>query len=633
MICETSSAAQTFVIRKQICDAGSDSLCTDWANKTLSPDDETPPDEEETGSAPSGYDITFIPDSISQQNQASVSFRFIAAQTGASHAYSIDDTDPATPAIAGTGTVTTPDMIVSGIDLSGLRDGSLTLQATLSANGKTGTPVSAIIMKDATAPSILTLNPPDNASDVWGNSSIALSFDEPVLKGAGTVSIHNISGTLFETFSASSSRISISGNGTTITPTSSFISGTTYYVNMDAGTFTDLAGNPSPAITGSTSWNFTASGTPQPIQTIPTNGAREFTAFSVDGTTYVALANMTNGSTSNINSRLYRFEPSNPDASKLVAIQDIPTKGAAGWEAFTVSGTTYLLVANQIDGTNHSTNSVLYRFEPSNPDASKLVAIQNIPSTGAADWEAFDVGGTTYIVLANHRNSSTTNINSTLYRFEPSNPDSSKLAAIQSIPTNGALDWEAFSVDGTTYLAVANHYNTSSGGYTIPSKLFRFSPENPDSSKLVEIQSFSANGPTDIDSFTYLGETYLVIGNYALSSAAATLYRFEPERPEGSQLVFVQSLTAGGLFDVETFYSNGFAYIATASFTNDHSKIFRLVPENPDGSKLVEIYTINASKPTSWAHFVAGGASYFAVANQNSGSNYNINSHLFRFQP
>ncbi|OAD20758.1 EPTP domain protein, partial [Candidatus Thiomargarita nelsonii] len=62
---------------------------------------------------------------------------------------------------------------------------------------------------------------------------------------------------------------------------------------------------------------------------------------------------------------------------------------------------------------------------------------QSIPTQGALDWEYFTIGSDHYLAVANHHNDSTYNINSTLYRWH-----GASFVEYQSIPTQGARDWE-----------------------------------------------------------------------------------------------------------------------------------------------------------------------------------------------
>jgi len=495
---------------------------------------------------------------------------------------------------------------------------------------------------DTVAPIVSTFLPADGAVNVAIDVNLVITFSENVQKGTGNIIIKKSSdNTVVETIPVSDAKVDIVDAVVTINPEAALASGMGYYVTVDSGAFADMSDNAFAGISGSTAWNFVVAGvsTPQALQGIPTVGALDWEPFTVDGETYLALASYYNGSSYNINSTLYRFVPTNPDSSKLVAIQSIPTNGAAGWEAFTVDGETYLVLANYYNGSSYNINSMLYRFVPTNPDSSKLVAIQSIPTNGASDWDAFTVGGETYLVLANFLNNSSFNIDSKLYRFVPTNPDSGKLVAIQAIPTNGAQDWEAFAVGGETYLTVANHYNESS--YSINSTLYRFVPANPDASKLVAIQAIPTNGALSWEAFAVGGETYLAVANIYDGSSYninSTLYRFVPTNPDASKLVAIQPVPTNGGVGSNAFTFGGETYLAIAdsyngSSYNIDSGIYCFVPANPDASKLVEIQAVPTNSAHDWESFAVDGEPYLVVANQYNGSSWSIDSRLYRFQP
>ena len=80
------------------------------------------------------------------------------------------------------------------------------------------------------------------------------------------------------------------------------------------------------------------------FQSIPTNGAIEWESFTIDGETYLAVCNNNNGSTPEIDSRIYKW-----NGVTFVYFQGISTFGAIACESFTINGETYLAVANYSD--------------------------------------------------------------------------------------------------------------------------------------------------------------------------------------------------------------------------------------------------------------------------------------------
>ena len=106
---------------------------------------------------PSGYSVAFL---LGPTNAAS--FRISGAEAGATYSYMIESSGGGTP-VTGNGAITAVTQQVSGIDLSGLADGTLTLRLTLAdALGNIGAPASDHMAKDAASPLISLVTPPAN---------------------------------------------------------------------------------------------------------------------------------------------------------------------------------------------------------------------------------------------------------------------------------------------------------------------------------------------------------------------------------------------------------------------------------------------------------------------------------------
>ena len=133
----------------------------------------------------------------------------------------------------------------------------------------------------------------------------------------------------------------------------------------------------------------------------------------------------------------------------FIEFQSIPTQGACDWESFTINGDTYLAVANwSIDVTQFNVDSLIYRF-----NGVSFVEYQRIPTHSAHDLESFVINGETYLVVANHQIGSTNAADSVIYKW-----NGTAFGEFQKIKTIGAIHWESIKIDGQTYLAVANMY-------------------------------------------------------------------------------------------------------------------------------------------------------------------------------
>ncbi|MBO6496559.1 MAG: Ig-like domain-containing protein, partial [Roseivirga sp.] len=104
-----------------------------------------------------------------------------------------------------------------------------------------------------------TLSPADNAIDILPNANLVMDFNEDVYVGSGDITIAQTSdNTVLETIDVASDKVSIVDGVVTINPDNALLPPSTeFYVMVDAGAFTDDAGNSYAGISNNTSWTFT----------------------------------------------------------------------------------------------------------------------------------------------------------------------------------------------------------------------------------------------------------------------------------------------------------------------------------------------------------------------------------------
>ena len=119
---------------------------------------------------------------------------------------------------------------------------------------------------DVTSPTVLTLNPSDNAANVTATSNLTMTFNETVQKGTGSISIKE-GGIVTQTIAVSDASVTVSGATVTINP-ADFTFSSAVNVEMPAGTFKDLANNNYAGITTATAWNFAVEAAPSVCNTI-----------------------------------------------------------------------------------------------------------------------------------------------------------------------------------------------------------------------------------------------------------------------------------------------------------------------------------------------------------------------------
>lgn len=118
---------------------------------------------------------------------------------------------------------------------------------------------------DETAPGLVSLSPENDFSAALTNTSLVVNYDEPVIAGtSGSLTVFKTSdNSVVETISLPSEQVSTSGSAGIVRLSTQLEASTSYYVDVDAGFFTDAATNPAPAISGTTEWSFTTRGAPQ----------------------------------------------------------------------------------------------------------------------------------------------------------------------------------------------------------------------------------------------------------------------------------------------------------------------------------------------------------------------------------
>ena len=158
-------------------------------------------------SAPSGYSVVVDQDPITVSNQASVSFTFSGAEVGSTYAYTFSSNGGGTD-VTGGGTISTATDQITGIDLSGLGDGTVTLSVTLANGNGTGSAATDSSTKATSAPSGYSVVVDQDPITVSNQASVSFTFS-----GA------EVGSTYAYTFSSNGGGTDVTGGGTISTAT------------------------------------------------------------------------------------------------------------------------------------------------------------------------------------------------------------------------------------------------------------------------------------------------------------------------------------------------------------------------------------------------------------------------------
>ena len=197
--------------------------------------------------APSGYSVNIDQAEINNGNKTALSFTFASAEMGATYNYSIEDTNPGTAAVTGTGTIGTATDQISNVDVSGLDNDTLTLTLHLTDTAvNQGVNATDTVVKDTVAPTLSSITPADETTNVAIDTNITIKFNESLdtsvttgwTVGCSTGSFN------FTNFNAeiSYSTTTNANDTVTINPNTN-LSNSTTYGNITISGLKDLVGN------------------------------------------------------------------------------------------------------------------------------------------------------------------------------------------------------------------------------------------------------------------------------------------------------------------------------------------------------------------------------------------------------
>ncbi len=262
------------------------------------------------------------------------------------------------------------------------------------------------------------------------------------------------------------------------------------------------------------------------LQRIPTSGARAVEPLTVDGVELLAIPQLAldvegepptmNGGDSNTDLLLLRLVD-----GRYEPWSALPAPGGEDAEFFTIGGRAFLAVASIRSGAGpyeFTTDSQILAW-----DGISFVCAQRIRSFAAKQWKHWSIGERHFLGLAQGvqlPGLEDQNRPSMVYEW-----DGSSFTPFQEIPSRWAYNWHPFVLDGTTFVAHAEHLDAS--------VLYRW-----DGHQLVPHQDLAARAGRAFASFAAGGEHYLVV---ACLQEPSRLMQWD-----GSRFVDVQELAGLG---------------------------------------------------------------------------------------
>lgn len=202
----------------------------------------------------------------------------------------------------------------------------------------------------AAGPVLLGTYPADDAVNVPVNTSLTMTFDENVTKGAGSasLSIRRVTDNqVIRTVAVTSSEVTVSANIVTISlPSGTLEAGVSYYVLVDAGAFQNSNGMSFAGIISATAWNFTVVSIDTTIPAVtavsPSSGSTTVsidTVFSLEfnKTVFASSGNISIQNTATGDTQVIGVTSSSVQGSGSGVIRVTPTSQLAAGVRYTVS--------------------------------------------------------------------------------------------------------------------------------------------------------------------------------------------------------------------------------------------------------------------------------------------------------
>ena len=347
------------------------------------------------------------------------------------------------------------------------------------------------------------------------------------------------------------------------------------------------------------------------IQDLPTRGAADVEHFTIDGSLYLAFANydgdIRKHKTSSV---IYKMDES---TGKFIFYQTLQTRGAYGLEYFSVAGKHFLAVASPYHGT-YKLDSVIYQW-----NEKLFVVFQGISTKGGSYFAFFKINGEKYLVVANYYDGRTRFIKSVIYKWS-----SGKFNKFQEIPTEGALGCTAFVINNDTFIAFAN-YKNSQQRYSVQSTVFKWSRGH-----FVKLQSLQTYAAHHVKSFNVNDHTFLFFANYYSGSSHNTnsfIYKWN-----GNKFVLFQSISTRGATALHAFVISGQTYLGVANHYDSSQKYnTQSVVYQASGARFIKYQEIPTHGAFGITSFEYKGHTYLAVANYFNSRKKNINSALYKW--
>ncbi|OMH37554.1 DUF4347 domain-containing protein, partial [Motiliproteus sp. MSK22-1] len=337
--------------------------------------------------------------------------------------------------------------------------------------------------------------PSDDHTSVDGNTNLIMDFGSgmALAANAGNIVIKKTSdNSIVETIAATDAgKVSFSNGVVTINPATELVASTSYYVEIDAGAFSDGNGATFAGISGATTWNFSVDPSWVATNTDPVIDSATYNAstgvVTVTGSNFEAKT----GALNDVDVSKLTFTGEGGDTYTVTSASDVEITSTTEF-SFTLSGADKTNVDGLLNknGTNSDTSNTTYNLaaaddfitnvtagDTADATASITVSAVAVPTISSATYDissgALVVTGTNFV----NKNGATNDVDVTkltltgeggaTYTLTSTNVEITSataftvtLNAIDALNTNSLLNKDGTTADsGTTYnLAAADNW-------------------------------------------------------------------------------------------------------------------------------------------------------------------------------
>jgi len=191
---------------------------------------------------------------------------------------------------------------------------------------------------------------------------------------------------------------------------------------------------------------------------------------------------------------------------------------------------------------------------------------QDLPTRGATAVEQFNINGSLFLAFANHESDTEGyNTDSFIYKL---NDSTGKFVLYQTIATTGAWDIEYFVISDKHYLTVANRFNGAT--YQLNSVIYQWNGH-----QFVTVQNIPTNSATSFKLFEIrLQGMFFAVTNY--EGMNSVIYKWMENQFEKFQEIGTEQAHANTAFVINNETFIGFANVANSQQGYAaHSTVFK----------------------------------------------------------